>query len=230
MIHCRNLQKAYRSGPVRKTVLRDVNFTINPRDRIGLLGRNGAGKSTTLKTIMGLVPLARGRLTFLDRDLAGMRTFERSRLGLGYVPEDRRIFPELTVRENLDTAVKPETDGTPWTLDRVFDLFPALGEMQKRAGGLLSGGEQQMLSIARTLLLLDEPSEGLAPLVIRLLRTQILRLKDEGITIMLCEQNLHFAMAICDRVYIIDTGQIGFAGSLEELESNPEVMRAHLTV
>ena len=115
-----------------------------------------------------------------------MRTFERSRLGLGYVPEDRRIFPELTVRENLATAVKPETDGTPWTLDRVFDLFPALGEMQKRAGGLLSGGEQQMLSIARTLmgnprlLLLDEPSEGLAPLVIRLLRTQILRLKDEG--------------------------------------------------
>ena len=229
------LQDAY-AGYGDGHALFGVSISVKPGEAVGILGRNGAGKSTTLKTIMGLVPLARGRLTFLDRDLAGMRTFERSRLGLGYVPEDRRIFPELTVRENLDTAVKPETDGTPWTLGRVFDLFPALGEMQKRAGGLLSGGEQQMLSIARTLmgnprlLLLDEPSEGLAPLVIRLLRTQILRLKDEGITIMLCEQNLHFAMAICDRVYVIDTGQIGFAGSFEELESNPEVMRAHLTV
>lgn len=140
------------------------------------------------------------------------------------------------MRENLDTAVKPAGDGAPWTLDRVFDLFPALGGMQKRTGGLLSGGEQQMLSIARTLmgnprlLLLDEPSEGLAPLVIGLLRTQIKRLKDEGLTIMLCEQNLRFAMAICDRVYVIDTGQIGFAGTFEELESNPEVKRAHLMV
>ncbi len=213
-----------------------VSISVQPGEAVGLLGRNGAGKSTTLKTIMGLVPLARGSVTFLDRDLAGMRTFERSRLGLGYVPEDRRIFPELTVRENLDTAVKPAGDGAPWTLDRVFDLFPALGGMQKRTGGLLSGGEQQMLSIARTLmgnprlLLLDEPSEGLAPLVIGLLRTQIKQLKDEGLTIMLCEQNLRFAMAICDRVYVIDTGQIGFAGTFEELESNPEVKRAHLMV
>ena len=176
------LQDAY-AGYGDGHALFGVSISVKPGEAVGILGRNGAGKSTTLKTIMGLVPRARGRLTFLDRDLAGMRTFE-----------------------------------------------------QKRAGGLLSGGEQQMLSIARTLmgnprlLLLDEPSEGLAPLVIRLLRTQILRLKDEGITIMLCEQNLHFAMAICDRVYIIDTGQIGFAGSFEELESNPEVMRAHLTV
>ncbi|HCS18514.1 MAG TPA: ABC transporter ATP-binding protein [Erythrobacter sp.] len=229
------LQDAY-AGYGDAHALFGVSISVKPGEAVGLLGRNGAGKSTTLKTIMGLVPLARGRLMFLDRDVTGMRTFERSRLGLGYVPEDRRIFPELTVRENLDTAVKPATDGTPWTLDRVFDLFPALGGMQKRAGGLLSGGEQQMLSIARTLmgnprlLLLDEPSEGLAPLVIGLLRTQILRLKEEGITIMLCEQNLRFAMAICDRVYVIDTGQIGFAGTFEELESNPEVKRAHLMV
>jgi len=213
-----------------------VSIKVRPGEAVGLLGRNGAGKSTTLKTIMGLVPLSAGRVTFLDRDLAGVRTFERSRLGLGYVPEDRRIFPELTVRENLDTAVKPALDGAPWTFDRVFDLFPALAGMQKRLGGLLSGGEQQMLSIARTLmgnprlLLLDEPSEGLAPLVVGLLRTQIRRLKEEGLTIMLCEQNLRFAMAICDRVYVIDTGQIGFAGTFDELESRPEVKQAHLMV
>jgi len=213
-----------------------VSIKVRPGEAVGLLGRNGAGKSTTLKTIMGLVPLSAGRVSFLDRDLAGVRTFERSRLGLGYVPEDRRIFPELTVRENLETAVKPAVEGAPWTFDRVFDLFPALAGMQKRLGGLLSGGEQQMLSIARTLmgnprlLLLDEPSEGLAPLVVGLLRTQIRRLKEEGLTIMLCEQNLRFAMAICDRVYVIDTGQIGFAGTFDELESRPEVKQAHLMV
>ncbi|MGE0747186.1 MAG: ABC transporter ATP-binding protein [Rhodospirillales bacterium] len=213
-----------------------VSITVRPGEAVGLLGRNGAGKSTTLKTIMGLVPLSAGRVAFFGRDLGGVRTYERSRLGLGYVPEDRRIFPELTVRENLETGVKSATDGAPWTLERVFDLFPALGGMQSRLGGLLSGGEQQMLSIARTLmgnprlLLLDEPSEGLAPLVVGLLRTQIKRLKDEGLTIMLCEQNLRFAMAICDRVYVIDTGQIGFAGTFDELESRPEVKQAHLMV
>jgi branched-chain amino acid transport system ATP-binding protein len=230
-----DVQQAY-AGYGDGHALFGVSISVRPGEAVGLLGRNGAGKSTTLKTIMGLVPLSQGRITFLDRDLAGMRTFERSRLGLGYVPEDRRIFPELTVRENLETAVKPATDGVPWTVDRVFGLFPALAGMQKRPGGLLSGGEQQMLSIARTLmgnprlLLLDEPSEGLAPLVVGLLRTQIKRLKEEGLTIMLCEQNLRFAMAICDRVYVIDTGQIGFAGTFEELESNPEVKRAHLMV
>jgi branched-chain amino acid transport system ATP-binding protein len=229
------LQNAY-AGYGDGHALFGVSISVKPGEAVGLLGRNGAGKSTTLKTIMGLVPLSRGRITFLDRDLAGMRTFERSRLGLGYVPEDRRIFPELTVRENLETAVKPAADGAPWTLDRVFSLFPALAGMQRRPGGLLSGGEQQMLSIARTLmgnprlLLLDEPSEGLAPLVVGLLRTQIKRLKDEGLTIMLCEQNLRFATAICDRVYVIDTGQIGFAGTFAELESDPEVKRAHLMV
>lgn len=213
-----------------------ISLQIKPGEAVGLLGRNGAGKSTTLKSIMGLVPLAQGRITFLDQDLGGMRTFQRSRLGLGYVPEDRRIFPELTVRENLETAIKPATDRSVWTIDRVFGLFPALQPMQRRPGGLLSGGEQQMLSIARTLmgnprlLLLDEPSEGLAPLVVALLRLQIARLKDEGLTLLLCEQNLSFATALCDRVYVIDTGQIGFAGTFAELDAKPEVKRAHLTV
>jgi branched-chain amino acid transport system ATP-binding protein len=213
-----------------------VTLAIKPGEAVGLLGRNGAGKSTTLKSIMGLVPVARGRITFFGQDLAGMRTYQRSRLGLGYVPEDRRVFPELTVRENLETAIKPSTDSAVWTLDRVFGLFPALQSMQRRPGGLLSGGEQQMLSIARTLmgnprlLLLDEPSEGLAPLVVALLRQQIARLKDEGLTLLLCEQNLGFATALCDRVYVIDTGQIGFTGTFAELDARPEVKRAHLTV
>ncbi|MFN0299850.1 MAG: ABC transporter ATP-binding protein [Burkholderiales bacterium] len=213
-----------------------ISLQVKPGEVVGLLGRNGAGKSTTLKAIMGLVPLSQGRITFIDQDLQGMRTFQRSRAGLGYVPEDRRVFPELSVRENLETAIKPSTNDSVWTIDRVFALFPALQPMQRRPGGLLSGGEQQMLSIARTLmgnprlLLLDEPSEGLAPLVVALLRQQIARLKDEGLTLLLCEQNLSFATALCDRVYVIDTGQIGFAGTFAELDAKPDVKRAHLSV
>ncbi len=213
-----------------------ISLQVNPGEAVGLLGRNGAGKSTTLKSIMGLVPLEKGRITFFGEDLEGMRTFQRSRRGLGYVPEDRRIFPELTVRENLEAAVKPSTGESTWTAERVFKLFPALESMQRRPGGLLSGGEQQMLSIARTLLgnprllLLDEPSEGLAPLVVALLRQQIGRLKDEGLTILLCEQNLGFATALCDRVYVLDTGRIGFAGTFAELDAKPDLKRAHLTV
>lgn len=232
MLELREVVAGYGEGHA----LYGISLSIKAGEVVGLLGRNGAGKSTTLKTIMGLVPLSGGRITFLDRDLAGLRTFERSRLGLGYVPEDRRIFPELSVRENLEAAVKPTTEADGWTLDRVFALFPALAPMQRRAGGLLSGGEQQMLSIARTLmgnprlLLLDEPSEGLAPRIVSLLRQQIARLKAEGLTLLLCEQNLSFATALCDRIYVIDTGQIGFAGTFAELEANPEIKRAHLTV
>ena len=213
-----------------------ISLRIEPGEAVCLLGRNGAGKSTTLKSIMGLVPLARGRIRFLERDLAGMRTYERSRLGLGYVPEDRRIFPELSVRDNLEAARKSADGAARWTLDRIFRLFPALEAMQQRPGGLLSGGEQQMLSIARTLmgnprlLLLDEPSEGLAPRIIAVLREQIARLKGEGLTILLCEQNLRFATALCERVYVIDTGHLRFAGTFKELEENVDVKRAHLMV
>jgi branched-chain amino acid transport system ATP-binding protein len=213
-----------------------ISLRVEPGEAVCLLGRNGAGKSTTLKSIMGLVPLARGRIRFLERDLHGLRTYQRSRLGLGYVPEDRRIFPELSVRENLEAARKSPDGASRWTLERIFTLFPALQAMQQRAGGLLSGGEQQMLSIARTLmgnprlLLLDEPSEGLAPRVISMLREQIARLKAEGLTILLCEQNLRFATALCERVYVIDTGQLRFAGTFKELEENADVKRAHLMV
>jgi len=213
-----------------------ISLRIEPGEAVCLLGRNGAGKSTTLKSIMGLVPLARGRIRFLERDLAGMRTYERSRLGLGYVPEDRRIFPELSVRDNLEAARKSADGAARWTLDRIFRLFPALEAMQQRPGGLLSGGEQQMLSIARTLmgnprlLLLDEPSEGLAPRIIAVLREQIAKLKAEGLTILLCEQNLRFATALCERVYVIDTGHLRFAGTFKELEENVDVKRAHLMV
>ena len=213
-----------------------ISLRIEPGEAVCLLGRNGAGKSTTLKSIMGLVPLARGGIRFLERDLAGMRTYERSRLGLGYVPEDRRIFPELSVRDNLEAARKSADGAARWTLDRIFRLFPALEAMQQRPGGLLSGGEQQMLSIARTLmgnprlLLLDEPSEGLAPRIIAVLREQIAKLKAEGLTILLCEQNLRFATALCERVYVIDTGHLRFAGTFKELEENVDVKRAHLMV
>jgi branched-chain amino acid transport system ATP-binding protein len=217
-----------------------VSLRIDPGEAVCLLGRNGAGKSTTLKTIMGLVPLASGRIGFLGRSLERLRTFERSRLGLGYVPEDRRIFPELSVRENLEAARKSGNGAgavsARWTPERVFELFPALRALQQRAGGLLSGGEQQMLSIARTLmgdprlLLLDEPSEGLAPLVVAQLRQQIARLKGEGLTILLCEQNLGFASALCERLYVIDTGVLRFAGTFAELEANAAVKRSHLMV
>jgi branched-chain amino acid transport system ATP-binding protein len=213
-----------------------VSLSIEAGEAVCLLGRNGAGKSTTLKTIMGLVPLAGGRIRFRDRDLGSMRTFERSRLGLGYVPEDRRIFPELSVGENLEAARKPGGGESRWTLERVFELFPALQPLQARAGGLLSGGEQQMLAIARTLmgapqlLLLDEPSEGLAPLVVAQLRQQIARLKREGLTLLLCEQNLGFAAALCERLYVMDTGALRFSGTFAELEANPAVKRTHLMV
>ena len=217
-------------------ILSDVGLEVGRGEVVVLLGRNGAGKSTTMKSIMGLAPARSGTVSFMGQSIGGLAPFQIAKLGLGYVPEDRRIFPELSVLENLETAIKPSTDSAVWTFERVFKLFPALESMQKRPGGLLSGGEQQMLSIARTLmgnprlLLLDEPSEGLAPLVVQLLRQQIAKLKDEGLTLLLCEQNLGFAMALCDRVYVIDTGQIGFAGTFAELDANPDVKRAHLTV
>jgi branched-chain amino acid transport system ATP-binding protein len=230
MLELEDVHAGYGQG----NVLHGVSFRVEEAEVVSILGRNGAGKSTTLKSIMGLIPLAQGRIVFLGGDLAGVPTYRRSRLGIGYVPEDRRIFPELTVRENLEAARKLSTDGAAWNLDRVFALFPALRVMERRHGGSLSGGEQQMLTIARTLfgnprlLLLDEPSEGLAPIIVAALREQIARLKAEGLTILLCEQNLAFARALADRVYILDKGGLRFSGTFQELEDNPAVKRAHL--
>jgi branched-chain amino acid transport system ATP-binding protein len=220
-------------------VLFDVSLSIEEGEAVALLGRNGAGKSTTLKSIMGFVPPQKGSITWQGRDITGRRPDEVARLGIGYVPEDRRIFPHLTVRENLEVARKKDAskDGrAPWTIERVNHLFPQLALLAGRDGGLLSGGEQQMLSIARSLmgnpsvLLLDEPSEGLAPVIIEALGKQILELKQEGMAILLCEQNSFFALDICERALIIEKGSIVWEGLAADLRRSPAVMREHLAV
>jgi len=194
-----------------------------------LLGRNGVGKSTTMRSIIGLTPPQAGRVTWKGTDITGWEPYRVARAGIGFVPEDRRIFADLTVWENLDVARKRG----PWTLERVFDLFPKLRELTSRNGGYLSGGEQQMLTIARTLmgnpelLLLDEPSEGLAPIVVDHLREQIARLKREGLTILLAEQNVDFSLALAERVYVLEKGSIRFSGPAERLRDD-EALRHEL--
>jgi branched-chain amino acid transport system ATP-binding protein len=214
-----------------------VAFEVAEREVVVLLGRNGAGKSTTLKSIMGLVPPARGRIVFAGADIAGRQPFEIARLGLGYVPEDRRVFAELTVEENLDVGLRPPRAGAPaWTPDKLFALFPNLARMRDRPAAQMSGGEQQMLTIARTLmgnpsfLLLDEPSEGLAPVIVEQMAKTILELKREGLTVLLSEQNLHFARAVADRALIIEKGRIRFAGTMAALMGNEAVRGQYLSV
>jgi branched-chain amino acid transport system ATP-binding protein len=204
---------------------------------VALLGRNGAGKSTTLKAIMGLVPLASGQVVFRGEDLTGKPPHVICQKGIGFVPEDRRIFPDLTVRENLEVGRREVGNGgSSWTPDRACELFPALKPLLRRRGDSLSGGEQQMLAIARTLmgnpdlLLLDEPSEGLAPLVVQRMAEQIRCLKREGMTILLSEQNLHFATRVSDRAYIIEKGRIQYEGTLADLTANEAIRRRHLMV
>ncbi len=204
---------------------------------VALLGRNGAGKSTTLKAIMGVVPPAAGRVIFRGENVAGKPPHLICRKGIGYVPEDRRIFPDLTVRENLEVGWRPEGGGGPrGGVERAFALFPALRDLAGRHGDSLSGGEQQMLAIARTLmgdpalLLLDEPSEGLAPRVVQAVAEHILRLKQEGLTVLLSEQNLHFATRVSDRAYILEKGRIQYEGSMAELRENAEILRRYLMV
>lgn len=218
-------------------ILFGVSLRADRGEVVALLGRNGAGKTTTLKAIMGLVPPARGRVMFRDEDLAGKPPHVICRKGIGFVPEDRRIFPDLTVRENLEVGRRVEGNGEDrWSAERAFELFPALKELARRRGDSLSGGEQQMLAIARTLmgnpalLLLDEPSEGLAPLVVQTMAEHILRLKQEGITILLSEQNLHFATRVSDRAYILEKGRIQYEGPMADLAATPEVLRRHLMV
>ncbi len=202
-----------------------------------LLGRNGAGKSTTMKSIMGLVPPAAGRIAFEGAEIAGKQSFEIARLGIGYVPEERRIFAELTVAENLEVGRRPPRGGAPeWTPEKLFALFPNLALMRERPGGQMSGGEQQMLTIARTLMgnpslvLLDEPSEGLAPVIIEQMAKTILDLKREGLTVLLSEQNLHFARAVADRALIIEKGRIRFAGTMAALMAEEAVRGKYLSL
>jgi branched-chain amino acid transport system ATP-binding protein len=218
-------------------ILHGVSFDMRAGEVVALVGRNGAGKSTTMKAVMGLVPPAKGTVTFDGQAIAGREPFEIARLGLGYVPEERRIFSELTVMENLAVGERPPRPGTPrWTPDLLFQLFPNLGRMKDRPGGQMSGGEQQMLTIARTLmgnpglLLLDEPSEGLAPVIIEDMAKAILRLKSEGLTVLISEQNLHFARAVADRALVMEKGEIRFDGPMAALMSDASIRERYLAV
>jgi branched-chain amino acid transport system ATP-binding protein len=223
-------------------VLYDLSFEVARGEVVALMGRNGAGKSTTIKSIMGLLPRREGTVRFCGRDISRLRPFEIARLGIGFTPEDRRIFVDLTVLENLDVGRQPPRtfpDGMPapsWSTERLFTLFPNLREMPDRLGGRMSGGEQQMLTVARTLMgnpllvLLDEPSEGVAPVIVEQMANTIIELKKEGLSLLLSEQNIQFAQLVADRVYVLEKGQIAWQGGMKELAGNVEAQRAFLTV
>jgi len=219
-------------------ILFDVSLEVNQGESVCLLGRNGAGKTTTLKSIMSLAPASAGSILFNGVDLVGRAPYEIARLGIGYVPDERLIFPDLTVRENLEIAIKPGAAGAPaqWTVERIYELFPALQPLNARLGGYLSGGEQQMLTIGRTLmgnpslLLLDEPVEGVAPVVVQELTRQIKALKTMGLTILFAEQNMHFATEMSDRAYVIEKGRIRFQGTMRELAANEEIKQKYLMI
>jgi branched-chain amino acid transport system ATP-binding protein len=219
-------------------ILFDVSLEVNQGESVCLLGRNGAGKTTTLKSIMSLAAASAGSILFNGVELVGLAPYEIARLGVGYVPDERLIFPDLTVRENLEIAVKPGAPGAPakWTVERIYELFPVLQPLGPRLGGYLSGGEQQMLTIGRTLmgnpslLLLDEPVEGVAPVVVQELTRQIKALKSMGLTILFAEQNMHFATEISDRAYVIEKGHIRFQGTMAELAANEEVKQKYLMI
>jgi branched-chain amino acid transport system ATP-binding protein len=217
-------------------VLQGMSLALNEGEIVCLLGRNGAGKTTTLRGIVGFAPPRRGRVRFDGMDIAGRPVHENVRRGIGYVPEDRRIFPGLTVTENLEVAaLPPRPDRTPWTRERIFEVFPLLAELRGRRGGGLSGGEQQMLAVARALagnprlLLLDEPCEGLAPVIVERLGAIIADLAGE-IPILLAEQNAVFALTVAQRGYVVEKGRIRFAGDRDELRNNREVQDRYLTV
>jgi branched-chain amino acid transport system ATP-binding protein len=219
-------------------ILFDVSLEVNQGESVCLLGRNGAGKTTTLKSIMSLAPASAGSIRFNGVELVGLAPYEIARLGIGYTPDERLIFPDLTVRENLEIAIKPGAAGAPaqWTVERIYELFPVLVPLDARLGGYLSGGEQQMLTIGRTLmgnpslLLLDEPVEGVAPVVVQELTRQIKELKTLGLTILFAEQNMHFATDVSDRAYVIEKGHIRYQGTMAELVANEEVKAKYLMI
>ena len=221
----------------RSHILFDVSLAVQQGEVVSLVGRNGAGKSTTFRSVMGLTPPRDGQVVFRGDSLQGLKPYQICRRGIGFVPEDRRCFPDLTVRENLEVAARREKElASPWTIDKIYGIFPRLEEREKNLGSQLSGGEQQMLTIARTLmtnpelLLLDEPSEGLAPLIVALLAEMILEIRKEGVTVLLAEQNLHFCAKVSDRGYVIDKGSVKYEGKMHDLLTDEEVKEKYLAV
>jgi len=216
-------------------ILHGVSLSVGEGEIVCLLGRNGAGKTTTILTVMGYLQPRPGRIRYRDRDISGLPPYVIARLGFGFVPQERGIFPSLTVRENLTVFARTGGKGF-WTLQRIFDLFPVLRARERNLGFQLSGGEQQMLSIARALmlnpamLLLDEPSEGLAPMIVQQIIEVLARLKQEGLAILLVEQSLRTAFAVGDRHHVLNKGEICFSGSAAELENNEFVLRNYLSV
>ena len=219
-------------------ILFDVSMKIDGGELVCLLGRNGAGKTTTLRSIMALTPPKSGSVKFYGEEMTGRPPYKIAQKGMGYVPDNRLIFPDLTVRENLEVGIKGSEHfkGEPWTLDRIYEIFPKLKVLEKSLGGYLSGGEQQMLTIGRTLMgnpeliLLDEPVEGLAPLVVKDFADRLLKLKEAGLTILFSEQNVRFSLSIADSAYVIDKGRIKYHGSIQELSANEEVKRNYLMI
>lgn len=229
MLECKDLNTFY--GPAH--VLFDVDISVRAGQMVCLIGRNGVGKSTTLKSIMGLAPVASGAVMFEGVDISAWPPHRIARAGIGYVPEDRRVFADLTVEENLEVA---ERGGTPWSVAAVYELFPALQEFRQRRGGLLSGGQQQMLTIARTLvgnprlLLIDEPTEGLSPIVVRTLEEMIRSLKAKGQTMLLAAQDLRFSLSVADELYVLDRGRVIYRAGREQALEETERIRAMLSV
>jgi branched-chain amino acid transport system ATP-binding protein len=222
-------------------VLFEPSFHVGRGEVVALMGRNGAGKSTTLKALMALLPQRSGRIRFLGEDISALKPFEIARRGLGFVPEDRRIFSDLTVTENLDVGRQPvrHLDGRrapSWTMEKLFTIFPNLRGMPDRRGAHMSGGEQQMLTVARTLMgnpllvLLDEPSEGVAPVIVEQMANAIVELKKEGLSVVLSEQNIHFAELVCDRAYVLEKGQLQWHGRMADLATDVAVQRRLLSV
>jgi branched-chain amino acid transport system ATP-binding protein len=221
----------------RAQALFDVSLEVGAGDAVALIGRNGAGKSTTMRAILGFVKQRSGKVLFDGDDISAEPTYRIVKRGLGYVPEDRRIFADLTTVENLEVGRQAPRQGAPvWTPEKLFSLFPNLGELRHRAGARMSGGEQQMLAIARTLmgnpalLLLDEPSEGLAPRIVEQMIAALQQMKQEGLGLLVSEQNLNFARLVADRVYVIEKGAIRFSGSMVEFDAHPEVRDAYLAL
>jgi branched-chain amino acid transport system ATP-binding protein len=218
------------------TVLHGVSFSVGQGEVVALLGRNGAGKTTTLRAVMGLVRVRGGRVRFRDRDLVGLAPFDVARSGIAYVPDDRRIFPDLTVEENLQLARYAAGRAGAWDLERVYVLFPVLRDLRHLRGTQLSGGQQKMLALGRALmanpelLLLDEPVEGLAPLVVRQLEQTLRQIREAGVTILLADQNLRFCQRLADRGYVLDKGTVRLGGSLQEITSDEQAVRQYLAV